>query len=371
MKEGVVQVLFDLKLEGKGIVNYDNPKNQKTLFFAEEKNKKTDQFKQKDNNVSYSKKQFSRCDDGKLDYGVKISSDCLRHNIFGDYIISQTQAIQYSPTLLNSYMASVLGIVRGYAFINSNRTYKKDTALTISDADQYTPNQSFLEFYSSSAPKEKRSQEEKEEEGSDNSIFLKENVGKIKYKANGQINIKDLQFVSCDSCFGRMGFDPDTYEDLYEKFAKINIKGFEANLGFYNYSSSVIPLPEVGIKLSDESVLNLIKETLKNIMKINIKRAGAYATTEKLRVKLVRDPLVDRYNNDEGWIDINNIGDIEKINFKPHSFYEQIDESESEKTRREIEDNHKKAIELKREKESKKQKNKKDKKDGKDIEDNV
>jgi len=328
MNNKVKQILIDFEIEGNGIVNFDHI-NQKWVY--KEGSPETDHLRTNWENVSYAKKNFYRNDNGDLTYKLKLSSGTLKHNMFRNDIVAQTSSIQHSKVLLYSYIASSIGIIRGYMF-TSKHLVKRKSPLNITDAEQYSTNKSYLETFSKSGEKDIN----KNKELSDNTYFQKETVGDILYRGQGNINLGDMQFVSCDSIFDRVAFDVDLYESLYKNYAEMNIPNFDAKLGYYTLSSSVVDMPEYGLVLSDSTTLLLVKETLKRMLNINIVRNGAYAKIKTLRIKLVSDPLVDTYTNKDNWIDINTIDDIDSLSFKIYSAYKNADYTKMKKLRVDI-----------------------------------
>ena len=57
------------------------------------------------------------------------------------------------------------------------------------------------------------------------------------------------------------------------------------------------------------------------LLKLNIKRKGAFAETSNLEYKLVYDVIEDRFDSENGWITIKDKSDIESISFDFEKFY--------------------------------------------------
>ena len=89
--------------------------------------------------------------------------------------------------------------------------------------------------------------------------------------------------------------------------------------------------------LSNENVVFLIKETLKRILFLNVKRSSAFAKTSKLRIKLVENPLFDTHTSKDNWIEIDSVDDINKLEFDVENFYQEIDLVEATERRDSIE----------------------------------
>jgi hypothetical protein len=319
------------------------------MFASEKENgEKTSHLKTSHSNVSYAKKNFYRDENGKLNYKIKISSDCLRNNMFRNDLVAQTPSIQHNDVLLYSYIATPLGMIRGYMF-TSKEVLKRKSPLTITDAEQTSNNKSYMEFKAKSGEKNT----EKDKVDSDTTIFNKETVGEIFYEAEGNINLSDLQFVGCDSIFDRVSFNSDLYESLYKPYAEMNIPNFQAQLGFFTLTSSVVDMSEYGLKLSNENVVFLTKETLKKLLGIAILRNNSFARTHSLKVKLVYNPLVDTFKNEEGWITIKTIEDINNLDFNVEDFYSIVEESKAKKLRQNIEEAYQQEQQKKKDKKAK------------------
>lgn len=327
----VKHINFKVEFEGHGIVNYDS-KEQKKIWNEEEyTNGNKNKFTTNNNNVNYSKKHYFRDENGVLKYKIKVSSDALRNSIFRGDAIAVNPTIVNHKTLLNAFIASPLGLIRGYLFgEKNNQTLKSKSILTITSAVQTNNAESYMEFHSRSG--EKKVKDDSEE--SDTTIFNKETIGDITYKSEGFINLQELEFYSCDPIFDRFSFNPDDFNDI-KFFLNKNLPKFDSELGYYKLKTSVIDVAEYGIKLNNENILFLVKETLKRILNISIERSGAYLKTKKLTISLVIDPLKPNKNID---IEINDIDDINNLYFEPVDYYELFDENESKEQRKIIEE---------------------------------
>ncbi len=348
----VKNLLLKVELEGNGVVNYDS-NDQKWVL------KKTHLAAYHDN-VSFAKKVFTKNtnseDKNDVDYKLKISHDCIGHDMFKYDQISLVPNIVHHDALLYSNIASPASIIRGYMFANKKETLKRTGAFTLCDAVQTCNAKSVLEVCSRAG--EKTSNDGDTDKG-DNTFFYKETVGDIKYETIGDIDLMKLQFISCDSMFDRYSFNPDLYH-LYKEFLKKRMPSFNSELGYYQLKNSIIQIPEYGVLLSNEDVVFLTKETLKRLINVNIKRKGSYARIKSLKVKLVNDPLVDTFENENDWISLKTTSDIDNLNFDVEYFYEATSLNIGESFRKEFEE---KVEEAKRKEKEAKKASKKSKKD--------
>jgi hypothetical protein len=325
----VKHVNFSLKLEGNGISNYDSG-DQKYLWNRESKSGFKNKFTSADNNNMYAKKHYFRNENGELEYKIKISSDCLRNAIFSGDAIATNPSISHHSVLLNSFIGSTLGLVRGYMFASKTMTFKRKSPLTITSAIQTNNAESYMEFFSRSGAK-KVGDDSGEK---DTTIFNKETIGEITYEAKGFLNIQALEFLSADPIFDRFSFNSDDFSVL-KTFLTNNLPNFDSELGYYNLKTSAIDVAEYGIKLNSDNVKFLIKEALKRILKINIVRSGSYVKTSGLTIELVYDPINPSANKT---ITINNDEDIEKLDFDVEDYYVLADETNAKEQRKAIED---------------------------------
>ncbi len=334
----VKNVMFEFELEGKGIVNYDS-NEQKYIWNNESKSGGKNNLTSIYNNTSYAKKNFYRDSSGNLTYKIKISSDAIRNAIFKSDAIATNPSIQHHSALLNTFMASVQGLLRGYMFAG-DITYKRKSPLSISCAEQINNSVSHLEKYSRSGEKKKNDDSDK----GDTTFFERETIGDITYSGEGFINIQGLEFISCDPIFDRMEFNADHY-NLLSKALSRTLPNYDSQLNYYTLKTSSIDVAEYGIKIGNENIVFLVREALRRILNINIQRATAFSKISRLRVKLITDAL--NADNDQ-WIEIKSNSDIDNINFEPYEFYVLADSSTAKEQRIAIEDEIKKLAEEKK-----------------------
>lgn len=346
----IKSILFKLDLEGKGVVNFDS-KDQKYIYSREkyDGNPKSSRY----DNVSYAKKNFYRDKEGNLVEKIKISSDCVKNAMFNDVIIAQSPNIMHHDSILYSYIASPELLVRGYMLAKNKETIKRVSALKLMDAEITNDVVSNMEIHTKTGEKtSKKNEDDKNDVKSDNTLHYRENIGESKYSTIGGIDLDALQFVSCDLTLDRYAFNPDLF-GLYKQFLSMRMDGVdELDLKYYKLTNSVVDLSEYGFLLTNEQIVFLVKQTLKRLLGINIKRRNAFAKTCGLKIKLVENPLKDTYESNDGWIEINSTEDIDSLNFDAYQFYTEVNSEEELKKRAEIE------AEIKRMKADKKTKKK-------------
>lgn len=323
----IKHVNFEIKLKGNGIVNFDSG-DQKFLWNRESKEGNKNKFSSANDNNVYAKKVYFRDDSNNLNYKIKISSDALRNAIFKMDAIATNPSISHHKSLLYSFIGSTMGLVRGYMF-TGEEIIKRKSPLTITAAIQTNNAESYMELHSRSG--EKKINNDTDEK--DTTLFNKETIGDITYKAEGSINTQGLEFLSCDPIFDRYSFNSDDY-NILKTFLKNTLPNFDGELGYYSLKSSVIDVAEYGIKLTNEQIVYLIKETLKRILALSIQRANAYVKLESLKIELVTD-VINAKNN--VWVEIKTKEDVDNLDFDIEEYYVLADESSAKKQREDIE----------------------------------
>jgi hypothetical protein len=331
----IKHVNFKVEIKGNGIVNFDSGQ-QKFLWNRESQNGNKNKFTSANDNNNYSKKHYIRNENGALDYKIKISSDALRNAIFTGDAIATNPNISQHKVLLNSFIGSTMGLVRGYMFANKTETIKRKSPLTITSAIQTNNTESFMEFHSRSGGKKVHDDSDK----SDTTIFNKETIGEITYDVEGAFNLQSMEFLSSDPIFDRYSFNSDDYSIL-KSFLSNTLPNFDSELAYYSLKTSCIDIAEYGIKFTSEQILFLIKETLKRMLKLRIDRAGAYAKLSKLSIELVLDPIDSKKNI---FIDINSFEDIDNLSFDIEESYVLADELKAREQRTSIENSIKEEI---------------------------
>jgi hypothetical protein len=335
MKE-VKNVLVRFEMEGQGIVNFDH-ENQKYMFNPEsgvERSSKVRNFVTPYSNVKYAKKSFSRNANGELEFSVKISSECFKHSLFRNDYVADNPAIMQNKMLMNQFMASIPGQIRGYLFTGTTQTLKRKGSISITDVLQTCNAESKIDTHTKDIDNTHPSVK--------TSMYAKENVGKIKYAGRGDIDLQNLQFLSCDAAYDRRAFSEDDFL-MFGKMIKSNISNFTPKLGYFKLKTAATDIPEYGMEYSNEGVLFLIKEYLSRMLEVQIKRSGAYADISKVEIKLVYDMFEDTHNSTTGWIDVNRTS-INNLSFNIKRCYEELDYDKSLADRISYEEEMKEAV---------------------------
>lgn len=289
--KNVKNIQFDLILDGAGCVNFGSSEELEYLLRTGIVKWNDDGFVKNGkplSNVLLSKKNFRQCEDGKYEYHTKVSSECLRNNIFKETMKFQSPSIMTLPQVLYRALANPDLILRGYMFpVKGGVSLKKKSPFYITDAEEMGPWRKFItaDFHSRSGEKESNTGKESDDT-KDTSIYKIENVGAAKYLSKGGIDVAELRFIPADPIYERLAVDADggVNEAIYMKELKRNMVNFDPKFGYYFLENSYTAdeWAERGIMLNDESLNMLIRRVLKNMLNIEVLRRNAYLRTEKL-----------------------------------------------------------------------------------------
>lgn len=350
----VNSIQFELTLNGKGCVNFDSSEQLDFLTsvgIVKYGEKSFYNGGKPLSNVLFSKKNFRKTEDGKTEYHVKVSSECLRNAIFKNGMPAQSPTIMGLPGVLYRAIAHPVSLLRGYMYTEyGNSAIRRKSPIYISDAEEIGAWRTSIatDFHSRSGEKE-MSKGKDADDAKDNTIYKIENVGEITYKCNGAIDFQELAFISADPIYDRMAVNVDggINEEIYINALKENFPAATPEFKYYYLKNSYTEdeWAERGILLDNETVNQLIKYVLKNIMNISIVRRNAYLKADKLTLKVFTNEGVET-------IDVN-LENIDTLSFDFQTNYLEADFEKIKANKEQIEKF--KAIE----KENKKKDNKK------------
>lgn len=313
----VKNILFKLELKGNGIVNYDHPDQRHIM----RKYHKDSMYNNE--NLIFGKKVFD--DEG---YKLKISSDCIRHNIFINEIPYQTPDIAQYDKLLKLFVSSPAALLRGYLFPRKDDSgLKRKSPFTITQATQTNNAKVYTETCSTSGVR------------NETSFYKKESIGDIEYLSKGNIDLKHLQFISTDERFDRQALKSDWATDFLNHINTVYNKDYKFTEGIFTPKGSVLEESsyyENGLLLSESTVIDLVKTLLGNILQFRINKNGSYAEFKSLKIKLVYDCTEDTFGSDRDWVNISSWDDINNLYFPIEDFYTQGDKEVGKKIREEI-----------------------------------
>lgn len=302
-------ILFKLNLKGNGIVNFDDSSQSKLYPYGHP-------LFHKHNNANYSKKVFTRKEDGTLDdYKIAISSACIKKAIFSNDMPGQNTNFTLNKELVYSQIGTPYYLLSGYVITARSVQMNKKSPIMLTSAIQTCNAKSYLEQCTRSGWKDNTNSGT-----SDTTLFTVETVGDISYESKGIINLNELQFVSADDYYDRLAIEPDLFETV-EKYLKANIPSFNSKLAYYKMNDKANSFPELGFKFSNEDIDFLVKYYLERLLKTNITRNSTFANVESLDIKFVDDCLVDTFDSEEGWISIKSVSDVQALDIKADDYY--------------------------------------------------
>jgi hypothetical protein len=363
--DGVKAIKIVANYEGSGCVNFDG--KEQSYFLSKHK-----LFNSRFDNNLFAKKIF-KFNKEDVQFKYKVSSECLRHEIFKESIPFQNPNIVAVPHILYNTISTPSFIMRGYMFTQTNNkpTIKRKSPFTLSDAIEVGEWRNSLQMEMHTRSGEKNNtmdlDVENKSNDSDTTLYNIENVGISKYEAIGFIDLTEAQFISDDVTYDRVCVgveDKSVEEHIYLNSLKNNMVNFEPKFGYYYTQGSYTKdeWAERGVLLNKESVDMLVKEVLMGILNTQILRRNAYLKTNSLEITIV--------TNQGNYTEVINIDNLNEYTFNYAETYIESDDEKILKNkalvteylnnRNEVKNNKKKAILDK--------KNKKDEKSDIDIE---
>jgi hypothetical protein len=350
-------------MKGHGLVNLDgNGESQKSLFkYAFMKGQETSNFTKNDNQV-LAKHVYTKIKDKTItpaegepfdipiiEGKVAISNNCLRNAIFSEGMPNHSKSNRDNDKDLARIFGHPAFLLRGWMetkekgeskkkkdkdkeVVASNRAVKLNSALTkgrvtfISYAVQSNNAVPYLEVHSNMGKKEEK---QEATDTSANNFFFKESIGDIDYTFSGAIHLANLMFLSMDDVFDQMAIHPDYVQEFIDSFKKhTGLQITPDQIGKYAFRNQANPVPSLGILFNKEQVLYLVRYFFSQVAQTSIERASGSAIVNKLEYKLVDSPTKTSqlFNQDDNYINIETLGDIDKIDFDPYSYYEKVGE---------------------------------------------
>jgi hypothetical protein len=278
----VKSILGKVKVKGNGIVNFDS----KEKGYSMKKDFPELKSILNNNNVKISKSITYEKENGEKYRKINISSHCLRHSIWND-ICTQNPTIAQDKELLYRAIGSKNGITRGYTHAFKSYQIKKKSPVTITNAIQTNNSVSSFSVSTRSGAKD------------ETSLRHEETNGDMEYEFYFAIDLLEIPFISCSQIHDRMAFEGDC-EEWFVKSLEKSLKSKVSGIQLYMPKTD-IGVPEDGILLTQEQTKELSEYILNKILSMKIFRAGAYAETESVQIKFVKDPIEDKFTNKNGW----------------------------------------------------------------------
>ena len=315
-------LLFKVKMDGIGTVNFDD---SDARFIVSRYGNPATKEPYSNSNIKVAKSEYRQVgtdENGTPLYKrtLKISSECLRHAIFEkDYDVTNGR-IMRNDAFLSSFISSPAALLRGYMFADDKETIKAKSPVTIGAAIETSGAVITPEIGTVSGDKEKTS------------LFYTENTGRTKYETKGFVNLKQLEFLSCDIFFERRAVKSswvETENGLLNVAFKQRYGKVPYSLGVYTATANAFTkhIGEYGLHFNMDFRKYLIVEFFKRLLSVNITRSGSFARVSEISVKPVYDGLKDTFESNDGWVDLSSeaeIGEfVESLNI--YDFYEECD----------------------------------------------
>lgn len=313
-------LLFKVKMDGIGTVNFDD---SDARFIVSRYGNPATKKPYNNNNIKVAKSEYRQVgtdENGAPLYKrtLKISSECLRRAIFEkDYDVTNGR-IMRNDAFLSSFISSPAALLRGYMF--AEETIKAKSPVTIGAAIETSGAVITPEIGTVAGDKEKTS------------LFYTENTGKTKYETKGFVNLKQLEFLSCDDFFERRAVKSpwvETEDGMLNTAFKQRYGKVPYSLGIYTATANAFTkhIGEYGLHFSTDFRKYLLAEFFKRLLSVNITRSGSFARVSEISVKPVYDGLKDTFESNDGWVGLSSEAEIEGFveSLNIYDFYEECD----------------------------------------------
>ncbi len=260
----------------------------------------------------------------------KVSSDCMRHEIFKDSMPPMelnASPEDYLPKLLAHTGVLLRGMMRPK---NKSITLKRKSPFMITDLVQLDDDLAvpYVEVHSKEGDKTSKVDETgtKIDESTDANFFKKETIGLHRLSGKAYIDLSELQMVVADTKFGRPCILEEWITDFQQALKDLyNVDATE--VGYYKVKRSMHNIGEKMVKLPDSFVTEMVKELIRNMQQVFITRAGAYLKVTKVEISSASpiDPFSDM--NDWHTIDDQILDDLA---IKTDSIYIRIPDEQAQ-----------------------------------------
>lgn len=334
------RIQFKIKIKGNGVLNFDSTEQNRIIF-----QKGVAPIPQLaiggiGDNKKYSKKNFYTDKNGVLTYKLKISDKCMKRAMkesLGD--IGYNANIVHSSALKCKYISHPSQLLGGYVLTKEGNTIKKVSSIVLTEAEQIADTNGVMAMSKMDIRTLKKQKAEKgidaaDTDASDTSMTYIEAVGETYYYAEGEINLEELQFVSCSQQFDRFALNPDDiafYAKYFaEQLSELGITGYMPEVKYFTKKGNSVEIPEEGILLPENVVLALAKYALSSILNMKIVRSSSgVGEVVEMDIRAINTPL--NIISKDNWVSVSNDADITNVinDITVHEYYELKDTEES------------------------------------------
>lgn len=288
----VRSIAFKVKLQGAGGVNYDDTDVQKYLYnrlpgMSNISTKYNNCNLHKGNYYAVNAKDKDGNDTTEVLKKLKISSQCLRANIFKDAQPVYKSDIHMDERFVK-FIASKSAVVKGYMFTSTAQgTLKRKSPFTLIDAEQVSDTVASINVGTSRDSAKSIDDDGNEStEKTSTTLYYREHFGKITYEASGVIDLAELAFISFDDRYLRKACSSD-YIQQYQDYIDTATGIKESTRGYFEKALADIQSMELGLLLSNNQVVELVRYIFGLILNTEIRSAYGFAEVTGLSIRYI------------------------------------------------------------------------------------
>lgn len=316
-------IYFRAKGKGYGVFQSDS-NNQKQMLMG--LNNYT-ALSNDDNQGHFSKKNFTRDEDNKTSFKLKITGDCIkyymRYNESGEIQRATSETMNMEKAFSCAVMAHPFNLLTGWMMTkNEALSFKRPSALHMCDFIQTNDAVPYMEGRSS---RDLVTQNQK-------SFFYEETIGDVEYALErGAISIKDLQFMMTEenTCNASIPTDVETV-NTFITMLKMNFPNSDFKDTYYKQlgSTGEKNIPFKGVFLDNNCINAIVRDFFKRLYKMKKNKNDSYFEVTEIEYKMINNPFDNPYDSEDGWVKINSVEDIDNISFECKKYFEEIKEEE-------------------------------------------
>jgi len=265
--KNIKSITFTVTTTGKGGVNWEGSNGNKDAFVKamQDAGFNPDVTAKYVKNIKWHKANYY-IRDGKLVRVLKISADCIRHQMAG----TKNSTITLVDSIWAEYLASKEAILRGYMFPKEGDTAtKRKSPLSVTDAEEKSGAVSMIESKSASGVR------------NDTSYFQQETFGSTVWEFEVTINLSELQFISVSDIFDRRAV-PRHLENIV--LANLRKNYGDVADGYYALKNASVDTPEYGYMLPDSAVRSIVSWYADTLKAFNIEKATGFTRFASMKV---------------------------------------------------------------------------------------
>lgn len=281
LNKKIKTISFHVTLDGMGGVNWEGANGNKDAFVKAmiDLGLSPNVTNQKVKNIKWHKANYY-IRDGKMVHVLKISADCIRHQMAG----AKNSAITLIDSVWAEYLASNEALVRGYFFPKEGEiTTKRKSPLSVTDAEEVSGVISMIENKSASGVR------------NDTSFFQQETFGSTVWEFTITLNLSELQFIPASDIYDRRAVPRHLENTMLQKYRD---KFGDVKDGYYKMKYASVDIPEYGYMLPQSAVRTLVNWYADTVRNIYILDATSHAKYVKMTVSALDEDnnLVDNFD---------------------------------------------------------------------------